>query len=215
LLDVGCASGLFLDAARRYGDWDVEGLEPSASASEYARHELGLCVHVGGFGEVPLEPGSYDVVTMWDVLEHLHDPVRALGLVAQLLKPGGILVVRVPHVESWQARIFGRCWAGLDSPRHLYAFPRRLLADMLQEAGLEPVRWHCWGGYLVFALSVRLWLRAHLDRGARRDRLERVLDWLPVRVAAFPWFALVDQIARRGPALAYVAKRTVPANPRR
>jgi SAM-dependent methyltransferase len=207
LLDVGCATGLFLDAARRHGPWQVEGVEPSPSAAAHGRRELGLEIRQDTFADADFDAGSFDVITMWDVLEHLHNPRAAVQKAAQLLRPGGALVVRIPHLESLGARLFGRYWAGLDAPRHLHIFPRHVLGELMHQAGLDPSEWQCWGSHHIFALSLQFWLRARTGRGGGALPWEGVLASLPVRALALPWFTLVDRILKRGSALAMVARK--------
>lgn len=210
LLEVGCATGLFLDAAQRLGAWQVQGIEPSAQSAEYARQTYGLDVITSSYEDTHLESQRYDVVTMWDVLEHLHEPVAAVQDVARILKPGGIFVIKVPHFESLATRFFGRYWAGLDAPRHLYVFPKSLLEGMLQQASFEILESQCWGGYHIFALSLLFWLRSHLSEPehSKLDAFVRfLLHSLPVRALTFPWFAFVDRVLRRGNTLIMVARK--------
>jgi SAM-dependent methyltransferase len=96
LLDVGCAAGLFLDVARERG-WNVQGLELSPHAVKVAREHFGLTVHEGDFAAVDLEEGSFDAITLLDVLEHLYEPSESLQRIKALLRPGGILMVVLPN----------------------------------------------------------------------------------------------------------------------
>lgn len=207
LLDVGCATGLFLDAARRLGGWEVQGVEPNNNAAQFGRRQLGLDIKLGTFANVDFDRRSFDVITMWDVLEHLHHPTAALEKAAQLLKDGGVLLARVPYLEGIGARLFGRYWAGLDAPRHLHVFPRSVLTDMLREVSLVPVSWQCWGSYHISALSVQFWLQA------RASRVMQILPWramsrsLPVRILTMPAFAFVDRVLGRGSAVTVVAQK--------
>lgn len=207
LLDVGCGTGLFLDAARRRGRWRVRGIEPNADAAEFGDRQRGLTIQQGTLADADLEESSFDVITMWDVLEHLHAPAAALEKVARLLRSTGVVIARVPHFESMDARIFGRYWAGLDAPRHLHVFPRDVLADMMHEANLQPVEWQCWGGYHIFALSVQFWLQSQASGVARSGLWPRILLSLPIRLLTFPGFAFVDRVLKRGSALTVVARR--------
>jgi SAM-dependent methyltransferase len=207
LLDVGCATGLFLDAVRSLGQWHVQGVELSPDEAAFGREHFGLEIATGSFSHFAARPGTFDVITMWDVLEHLHDPVFALEKASHLLRPQGILVLRVPHLESIEARCFGRYWAGLDAPRHLFVFPRRVLEHMLQKVGLAVVDRQCWGGYHLFALSVRFWLAAHRGSRLPRQLVERLLASLPARALTYPWFAFLDGALGRGPAIAVVARK--------
>ena len=142
LLDVGCGKGSFLRAARDRG-WRCFGVEISPQASNDARR-MGLDVTTGGFEYVDYPDNFFDVITMYHVLEHLHDPREALGKAYQLLKSGGLLVVAVPNFDSLQAKIFRQRWYHLDAPRHLYHFTPRTLKMLLHdEAGFKVLetRW--------------------------------------------------------------------------
>jgi SAM-dependent methyltransferase len=88
-----------------------------------------------------LPDGSFDVITLWHVFEHLADPVSMLKEVRRLLKVGGRLLIEVPNYGGWHARIGGAAWHHLDVPRHLMHFSRRTLADMLSSAHIVPERW--------------------------------------------------------------------------
>jgi SAM-dependent methyltransferase len=140
LLDVGCASGLFLDLAARRG-WQVTGVEPNAALSRKAEALLGPPGKVFGVSlqEAPLTPASFDAITLWDVLEHVTDPAGFLRRCRDLLKPGGYLFANVPNVDSLMARLFGRRWP-LWLPEHLNYFNRRSLEECSRRAGLASVR---------------------------------------------------------------------------
>jgi len=140
VLDVGCSNGSLLAALRERG-WQVEGIEMDEVAAEYARSSRGLKVTQGSAEEaLPGMPAdSFDVVTMWHLLEHLHDPVGALGHVRRILKPGGILMLEVPDYSSPPASWFDDCWFPLDIPRHLYHFTPQTLRAALSRAGLDLV----------------------------------------------------------------------------
>ncbi len=139
ILDIGCGTGLFLHLAHEAG-LRVRGIELSESAVAYARANYGLDVHHGTLENADLPEESFDIITMWHVLEHLPSPVEALRRVARLLRPGGLLLLGVPNIGSIEARIFGRRWFSLDAPRHLSHFTPRTLAAALIAAGLIPRR---------------------------------------------------------------------------
>ena len=210
LLEVGCATGLFLNSARDTGKWDVMGLEPSLSAAQVARQRYGLNVIEGTYEDVEFESEAFDIVVMWDVLEHLHEPVKAVEDVARILKPGGLFVMKVPHLHSFARRVWGRYWAGFDAPRHLYVFSEPLLVSVLQRAGFSVLEKECWGGYHIAALSLLFWLRDRaIDSGwfGFVQKADRVLKALPIRALTLPWFTFVDRILRRGSALILVARK--------
>lgn len=195
LLDVGCAAGGFLREMRRTGKWKVQGVEPNAHLACFARETLELSVFTGRLTEANLPDESFEVVTMWDVLEHVHDPRATLKEVYRLLKPGGMLLASVPNANSVDAKLFGRYWVGLDFPRHLYVFSTSTLTALLEKAGLRPERFFCfYGRYTTFALSLSLWLNARIHSRAWQRRLRAFL-LLPVfRYLTMPYFLTLDAL---------------------
>jgi SAM-dependent methyltransferase len=135
ILDVGCGTGLFLKFARDAGH-QVRGIELSESAVTYGQQVYGLPIETGTIESVELSESSFDVITMWHVLEHLADPVVALERISQLLKPGGLLLFGVPNIESYEARLFGRRWFSLDAPRHLGHFSPQTARRVVESAGM-------------------------------------------------------------------------------
>jgi 2-polyprenyl-3-methyl-5-hydroxy-6-metoxy-1,4-benzoquinol methylase len=134
LLDVGCHTGIFLSVARQAG-WQVAGVEPSRWSAQCAR-KRGLDVYCGTLAEAPYRPGSFDVVTMWDVIEHLADPREELQQAHRLLRPGGLLAVSTMNVDTWFPKLLGRRWPWY-MQMHLYYFDPRTLSRMLAESGFE------------------------------------------------------------------------------
>jgi SAM-dependent methyltransferase len=139
LLDVGCASGLFLLQARRAG-WNVTGVEPNEALCEDARKNLDAAgeVQCTTLENARLQNG-FDAITVWDVLEHVPDPQAFLQICRTLLRPDGCLFLNVPDLDSWPARILGPRWPLL-LPEHLNYFNRGSLAFCAERAGLHPVQ---------------------------------------------------------------------------
>ena len=142
LLDVGTAAGAFIAAARERG-WDAEGCEPNAWMAAWGAKHYGIRIRQGDLLAQDYEDGSFDVITLWDVIEHTTDPVAVLERCRRLLRPGGILVVNYPDIGSWIARAMGRRWLFLTSV-HLYYFDRHTIRRMLEKIGysVETVRPH-------------------------------------------------------------------------
>ena len=138
VLDVGCAAGYFLAVMQARG-CVVTGLEPSATIREVASVELGAgCVH----GELlaiddTFEPGSFDLITFWDVIEHIPDPRKALARARELLAPGGRLLVETQNVDSRAAKLLGKKWQHYKHAEHIYHFTPRTLERLFAEAGFE------------------------------------------------------------------------------
>jgi len=140
LLDVGCGTGIYLDAFRRLG-WDVCGVEISAEAAERARTHLGLNIITGELEDARLPDEHFDIITLIHVVEHLPDPVRTLTEVCRILKKGGLALLALPNVRSLTRYLFGSYWFPLDVPRHLQSFsPRTLRRLVARVKGLRPVK---------------------------------------------------------------------------
>jgi 2-polyprenyl-3-methyl-5-hydroxy-6-metoxy-1,4-benzoquinol methylase len=152
LLDIGCAGGAFPVAARDLG-FDPVGIEPSRWMADYARRTYGLDVRDGILEPGVFPPGSFDVVTLWDVIEHVPQPHDLLSCAHDLLKPGGLLLVNYPDVGSMTARMLGSHWPFWLSV-HLFYYTRTTMARQLARAGYT-LKWQepCWpslpAGYVV------------------------------------------------------------------
>jgi len=138
LLDVGCSTGLFLEVARSAG-WQVAGLDPCEWAVEEGRNK-GLSIRLGTLTDGVLPPEQFDLITLWDVIEHVPGPRETLSAVWDILRPGGLVALTTMDVTSVVARIFGRRWPHL-MRMHLWYFSFDHLVTLLQQAGFErPVR---------------------------------------------------------------------------
>ena len=137
ILDIGCGPGFFLQEARKRG-WLVEGMEMNERCVERLQ-QLDIAVCTAPLEHSNLEPGSYDAVAMWEVLEHLRHPRQALEMVYQLLKPGGVLLVCVPNFASLVNRIMhekGGTFAGYS---HVNFFEAPTLKQIQEERGFAVV----------------------------------------------------------------------------
>jgi 2-polyprenyl-3-methyl-5-hydroxy-6-metoxy-1,4-benzoquinol methylase len=130
LLDVGCHVGTFLELAEQAG-YSVAGVEPSRWAAERANSRLRGNVFCGAVEDAPIPPDAFDVVTIWDVIEHLPDPASALRAIWTALRPGGVLAISTMDVDAWFPRLAGRRWPWY-MQMHLVYFSRRTLPEMLR-----------------------------------------------------------------------------------
>ena len=138
LLEVGSGYGAFLEVARERG-WDVEGVESAAPAQRYSRDQLGVPVRAGPLDEAVARLGNgYDVVVLWDVLDHLQDPLAMLGSCAARLRDGGVLCLSALDAESWFPRLMGPNWPRILQGREYYFSPP-VLELMLHRAGFDLV----------------------------------------------------------------------------
>jgi SAM-dependent methyltransferase len=135
LLDIGTAAGGFVAAAKARG-WTAEGCEPNRWLAAWGSKTYGITIRPGSVFDHSYEPGSFDVVTLWDVLEHTTDPKAMLERCRTLLRPGGLLIVNYPDIGSWIARILGRRWLFLTSV-HLHYFERGTITRILNDTGFE------------------------------------------------------------------------------
>jgi SAM-dependent methyltransferase len=173
LLDFGCGGGSYLKRMADQG-WTVTGLDASVGAVRQVQEELGLAALVGSLPHPDLEPCSFEVVTMWHSLEHVHDPVTILREAFKLLVPGGKLIVATPNIASWPFKWFGKSWFGLDLPRHMTHFTPTSLSAVLEAAGfrVEDVR----------MIRHSDWLRSSAKLAVRSGTAGpgRLLTWKPL-----------------------------------
>ena len=208
LLDIGTAAGAFVAAAKAQG-WDAEGCEPNVWLADWGSRHYGIRIRQGSVLDLSYEPGSFDVVTLWDVIEHTVNPCQMLEHCHALLKPGGLLVVNYPDIGSWIARVLGRRWPFLTSV-HLYYFTRTTMRRMLEPIGFSvvAVRPHVQRlelDYILFRASVIGGTLAQTARAAARS--------LGLGRTQVPyWLGQTFMAARRGTDR---APETAPRGPKR
>ena len=212
LVDAGAGRGRFVAAARAAG-FDAVGVEPSLRAVDPS---LGLIPT--GIEDAGLAAGSVDVVTLWHVLEHLEDPAGALAAIRDWLVPGGLLLVGVPNLGSWQSRWSGGRWYHLDLPRHRVHFTVRGVTSLLRAAGFEVVsvehRLLEQNPYGMWQSLVSLGTRrvSYLYNLLKRNAPLASMD-LVVTLAALPWLPVavgLERLAARcgaGGTVAVLARR--------
>ncbi len=172
LLDVGCANGDFPRYMAKQG-WQVAGVEVSEAARPIEDFQVFRCA----LTEVPLNEPTFDAITAWAVIEHVHDPLAYFQKASGLLKPGGRFVFLVTNFESWASRNLFR----EDLPRHLYFFSEQTVRRYMQRVGLELTKVDY--SNEIYAIRCVNWLRYLWYRLA----LKRPLQWLdlPERPQAF------------------------------
>jgi 2-polyprenyl-3-methyl-5-hydroxy-6-metoxy-1,4-benzoquinol methylase len=175
LLDIGTAGGAFLKVAKERG-WQVAGCEPNRWLAEWGSEHYGIPIQPGTIFDMSLPDGAFDVVTLWDVLEHTPDPKAVLRECRRVIKPNGLLIVNYPDINSLIARLMGRKWVFLLSV-HLYYFTVETIHKMLAETGFELTRhkrhWQSLElGYILFRMKPYLpWLS---DLGTKISRSLRI-----------------------------------------
>lgn len=173
LLDVGCGSGIFLNLVRRAGWKKVVGIEFERSAAEFARSAYGLDVRHGSPADQIGESERFDVITMFDYLEHTPEPGRELDRVVAHLAGGGLLAMRLPNQGAWLSRLKGPRWYNVIS-NHLGYFDASVLCNALAQRGLRveyasAPNFDSWPAILGRRLR---WLRARLGRAKAVRLLE-------------------------------------------
>ena len=139
LLEVGTGAGLFLKAAERAG-WEVAGIELSPDAAAFARDRLQLQIVQQAAETSPFERATFDAAVMFDVIEHLRDPLVVLAAVRRALKADGVLVIATPNLQTITRWVLGSDWASLSPAEHFYYFTERTLCEAARAAGFRSAR---------------------------------------------------------------------------
>lgn len=175
LLDVGCAGGSFLAVARAHG-FTVAGVEPSVWLAEQGSAHYGLDITAGVFNAGDYGSGSFDIVSLWDVLEHVPSPTHLLQGIHEVMKPGGALVVNVPTIDSVTARVMRRRWPFYLNV-HLYYFTLATLTRYLGATGFTLM------GHCSYWQTLPMGYVAERALGGRLDpaRIPRAVSRVPIR----------------------------------
>ena len=193
MLDIGAGTGAFLHTMEQSG-WEVTGLEPDEAAREKAKQLYGLNLYLPG-ELFNLQQQSFDSITLWHVLEHVHDLDECIYQLKKLLKPQGILFIAVPNYTSHDATVYKEYWAAYDVPRHLYHFSPVSITQLLLKHGLQlkEVKPMWYDSFYVSMLSEKY------KRG-RNNFLNAVWNG-----AVSNWKALIDK--ERCSSLVYIVTR--------
>lgn len=138
LLDVGCGTGDFLKIAKE-NNWQVSGIEPNSNARKIANGKTGNFVFDSD-QLLKFKPQSFDVITLWHVLEHLPKLENHISIFESLLKPNGRLIIAVPNYKSFDALYYKKYWAAFDVPRHLWHFSQQSISKLVQQQGMQLVK---------------------------------------------------------------------------
>lgn len=198
LLDIGCSTGLFLMQANAAG-WQGEGLEYSEDSARIATARNGLKVRSGELRKDTYASGSFDVVTMWDVIEHVPDPKATLAMVSDVVAPGGLLVLKTPNADGLYPRASLKVadrlgfWGHAEPPGHLYQFSDKTLRRLVDDAGFEVLAVHHQRIPIAYSFgNVAGWFRS--------------LKWM-LYCAMFIPVALLGPLLRRGDDMVLVARQ--------
>jgi len=200
LLDVGCATGNFMQVSKLQG-WDAHGIELIASAAQIAQEKHGTNVKIGSLETVEYPDRYFNIITLWDVLEHLPDPKGALKHCHNLLVPGGLLIFSIPNLKSFDRYLFGRVWIGWDAPRHFYMFSEITIKRLFELTGFQLLEQKCLlGGKGTFLLS--------LDNLVGSGRMGAIVNKIYPLISALLWpYRQFSYIFKRGPIITFVARK--------
>jgi len=198
LLEIGCSYGFFLDAARREG-WEVEGIELSDRAASFARKELGLPVAGGTVSDLSeRQPVPFDAIVAWHVIEHVTDPRKFLEEIAGLVRPGGIVALRTPNIDSVVAKLAGRAWEWLSPPDHICLFSAQTLSCLLRACGFEILHLETKRGNASSIWFETLRSRCVLTMLAKPSREGAVTGTRTRRFANRPWYRAARWLVEAG-----------------
>lgn len=203
LLDIGCNIGLFLTCARKEG-FDVEGIEFNEESAAFGRKHFNLLIHSLSLEKIDYPDQTFDVITMYDVLEHIPDLHGMLKSVYRILKPNGILVVQSPNIDSLMARLTKSAWNWLTPPDHLYHFTPSTMQHLLADEKFNIIRFRTWEPAKEFSNNL---IAAWHDRGLIPKIIKSLLRdlrivWLPTIILQKIWWkrgqgGLIELIATK------------------
>lgn len=207
VLDIGCATGVFLNGMKEHG-WECYGIEPSDFASEYAINRFDLNVFHGYLEDGLFEDDFFDVITLWDVFEHLFEPVETLHIIAKILKPGGLLVITTPNANSWERKIFREHWAGWDVPRHYHVFSPNTLQALLNPMGLRAFKIKSFTGMQgSLVISLQSYVKEMKWPFWIKNLLISLSKSIIARFLLYPYFFIANRLNRSTSMTVFIIKK--------
>lgn len=167
LLDIGCATGIFLEEANKAG-FDGFGIDVAPYAIRRARRRLGDRVRLGRLRQNSFPPKSFDIITLFDVFEHFDQPRRELQLARRLLKPEGLIAINTGDTSSLLAKIQRENWHFFIPPQHLHFYSKSNLTQLIRSEGFEPIYTNSSGKHLTLRYVLQL---------ARTINQSKIADW--------------------------------------
>lgn len=195
ILDYGCGTGEFLEEMKNSG-WRVLGIEPSEKARNYTQAK-----NITMLRSINDYEGFLDVVTMWHVLEHVHDPVALFNDVYNKLKKDGLFIIAVPNPQSIDAKYYKENWVAYDAPRHLYHFTPKDMIHLLDSYRFSVIRMKLLFPDFLYNILLSYQLEQTLSV---KSFFPRILKMLLTTLAAAP-FNLVT--TNRSSSIIYIAKK--------
>lgn len=206
ILDIGCSTGIFLQGMEARG-WQTYGVEPSSYASQYARERFGLDVRTCYLEEAGFQDNFFDVVTLWDVLEHINQPQETLIEIRRILRPGGLIMANIPNPDSWESVWFGKYWLGWDIPRHLVIFSQDTLIKLFEKVDLDHVKTRSFTGrHNAMVVSLTAFLRNKKISKHFQQLLLTIVNAFPSKVITYPFFNLANWMNKSSFMVVYARK---------
>jgi len=178
VLDVGCGNGAALAAMREHGDWEVHGVELDEVAAEKARRR-GLTVITGDLTSSALPLGTFDLIRMGHVIEHVPNPLEMLRRSVDLLRPGGVVYGETPNTHCWDFKLFRQYWGALHVPRHIAFFDEKNLRQALSRAGFTDILMKPRLRTVGWSAGIQNWLA---DKHAARVPASGRVSWYPLLI---------------------------------
>jgi SAM-dependent methyltransferase len=208
ILDIGCSDGAFLNSLKKYKSWLLFGVEKNKKIPRSNQNLNGINLFYGDLLQANYKNDQFDIVTMWDVLEHLEEPIETLQEIWRILRKEGLLILKVPNSHSLDRKIFKKYWAGIDAPRHVYVFNKDNIGILLSKFDFDflIVRTQ-FGGYLNFLKSVLFFINDKQYYSERKRKLlEKFLKTPLLRILTYPIFEFINLLGY-GSSLVVVAKK--------
>ncbi len=168
LLDIGSGLGDFLNLAVRNG-WETTGIEPQASAAQVCQERFGIKPRVCVFDQIDFDPAEFDVVTIWDVWEHVHNPLEFIDRCISLLIPGGLLALSIPNASGYPARLFRGRWRYVMFT-HLNYFKMAYIDNIMAQHGMHQV----WADHTVKVQSMLQGIEGSLPLNLKTEQIIRM-----------------------------------------
>ncbi|MHB8132807.1 MAG: class I SAM-dependent methyltransferase [Anaerolineaceae bacterium] len=195
ILDVGCGRGYFLKLAKETNIYNSFGVELINDVVEIVRSKLDINI-IGKTIEDVSSNNRFDIITMWDVLEHLENPITSIEKVYSLLNNKGGFFFSIPNTRSFDSYFFGKFWIGWDAPRHTYIFPDQLIYKVLEECGFQVLEVKCITGAKG---SFELSMKNKYGENFVHSKTYKILSFL-----LFP-YRKFSYLTNRGPVITFVA----------
>ncbi len=194
ILDYGCGTGEFLYHLKNNG-WATMGVEPSEGARQKATSLLKAAVSES---IDQIKGNQFDVITLWHVMEHIHDLNQKLSSIKSLLKQDGIIFIAVPNHEAPDARKYGAYWAGYDVPRHLWHFSKDSMKKLFDKTGLELIGIH--------PMKLDAYYVSLLSEGYKNQNQNKIVSGLKAVVSGLISNLMANKNQNHS-SLIYIAKR--------